>query len=139
MDWSSAATLWVVAALAGSMVFFGAIVAPLVFQSLPADKAGSFLRAFFPRYYLWGLALAVIAAIAALATTWVNTLLCIVVATLFVYARNWLMPRINRSRDAALDGDTQASTRFERLHRLSVAINMVQLVVLLVVAVLVAL
>ena len=33
------------AALAGSMLFFAAIVAPTVFRSLPAAQAGPFLRA----------------------------------------------------------------------------------------------
>ena len=37
------------------------------------------------------------------------------------------MPRINALRDAELAGDAAAGTRFARLHRASVSVNMVQL------------
>ena len=33
--------------------FFPAVVAPTVFKSLPGAEAGHFLRALFPRYYLF--------------------------------------------------------------------------------------
>ena len=131
---SSALLLWVVGALAGSMIFFGAVVAPLVFRVLPADAAGSFLRAFFPNYYLWGLIVALIAALVGAFVDPTSLLLCIVVAALFIYVRQSLMPKINQARDASLAGDAAAKGRFERLHRASVAINLAQLVVLLVVA-----
>ena len=126
-----AVSLWLVAALAGSMLFFGAVVAPLVFRTLPADAAGKFLRAFFPRYYLWGLAGAGIAAVFAFASDLINGTLCLLTALLFVYARQWLMPRINQARDASLDGSSTEASRFERLHRLSVVINGVQLLILI--------
>ena len=126
--------LWMVGALAGSMVFFGVVVAPLVFRALPADAAGRFLRAFFPNYYLWGLAGALVAAATASVSDWVNAALCLLVATLFGYARQGLMPQINRARDAASAGDREASSRFQALHRLSVLINGLQLAILLVVA-----
>lgn len=126
--------LWVVGALAGSMVFFGVVVAPLVFRALPAEAAGTFLRAFFPNYYLWGLAVAVIAAAVAAFSDWPSVAMCVVVALLFAYARQSLMPKINLARDASLGGDTAATGRFERLHRFSVVVNAVQLLVLLAVA-----
>jgi hypothetical protein len=44
----------------------------------------------------------------------------------FVYARQSLMPTINRARDAELAGDSEAGARFTRLHRLSVLINGLQ-------------
>ena len=40
------------AASIGAMLFFSAAVAPTVFQALPAEQAGAFLRALFPRYFL---------------------------------------------------------------------------------------
>jgi hypothetical protein len=132
---TAAVLLWLVGALAGSMVFFGAVVAPLVFRVLPADAAGAFLRAFFPVYYIWGMALACVAAIVAVFVDWPSAALCIAVAVLFVFVRQVLVPRINQARDASLAGDADAGRRFERMHRLSVAINMLQLVALLVVAV----
>ena len=127
----SGVLLWLVAALAGSMVFFGAIVAPLVFRTLPADSAGSFLRAFFPRYYIWGTVLAALAAVVAVFHSGAIALLSALVAGLFVFARQWLMPKINDARDASADGDTQSTLTFERLHKLSVVINMLQLLIIL--------
>lgn len=126
--------LWVVGALAGSMLFFGVVVAPLVFRALPADAAGHFLRAFFPNYYLWGIAVAAIAAAIASVSDWSSSVLCVLIAVMFGYARQWLMPQINLARDAALGGDRDASTRFDRLHRFSVLINGLQLLLLLAIA-----
>lgn len=128
---TSGLLLWVVGALAGSMVFFGAIVAPLVFRSLPADEAGRFLRAFFPKYYVWGMAVSLIGVVIAAFADVANLVLCVLVTLLFVFARQWLMPRINDARDASLTGDTAATARFDHLHKLSVVINMLQLLILL--------
>ena len=44
--------LYVVAATLGAMLFFAVGVAPTVFQVLPIEEAGLFLRKLFPRYYL---------------------------------------------------------------------------------------
>ena len=43
--------LYVVAATLGAMLFFAVGVAPTVFQALPIEEAGLFLRKLFPRYY----------------------------------------------------------------------------------------
>ena len=116
------------------MLFFGVVVAPLVFRVLPADAAGSFLRAFFPSYYLWGLVVTIVAAVLAAFVDPVSLILCVLVAVLFAYTRQSLMPKINEARDASLAGNAEASIRFERLHRLSVIINAIQLLVLLAIA-----
>lgn len=120
-------------ALAGSMLFFAFAVAPTVFRSLPAEHAGSFLRALFPRYYLWGLAVALACTLAALLTGGGIAMIAVSAAVLllFVYARQFLMPAINRARDRDLEGDTQARKRFRALHLQSVLINALQLVLLL--------
>ena len=120
-------------ALAGSMLFFALAVAPTVFRSLPAEHAGSFLRALFPRYYLWGLLVALACSLAA----WVADAgaaaigASLVVLILFVYARQILMPAINRARDRNLEGDAQAGAKFRALHLQSVLINALQLLLLL--------
>ena len=120
-------------ALAGSMLFFAFAVAPTVFRSLPAEHAGSFLRALFPRYYLWGLIVALACTLAALGagSGIAVSAVCAAVLLLFVYARQFLMPAINRARDLDLEGDTQAGARFRALHLQSVLINALQLVLLL--------
>ncbi len=119
--------------LAGSMLFFAFAVAPTVFRSLPAEHAGSFLRALFPRYYLWGLVVALSCTLAALYTGSgiAISAVCAVVLLLFVYARQLLMPAINRARDLDLEGDTKARARFRALHLQSVLINASQLLLLL--------
>ena len=92
---------WLLGALVGSMLFFAITVAPTVFRALPGEHGGSFLRAFFPRYYLWGMLVALLCTLVALhggAVTLVSVI-CALVTILFVYARQLLLPRINRARD----------------------------------------
>ncbi len=118
----------------GAMVFFAALVAPMVFRVLPEDVAGRFLRAFFPMYYKVLAGIAGLAAVAAAVAgpVWVAIVLA-VVAALFLAALLGLMPRINAARDAWLAGDQAARRRFGRLHGLSVAVNGTQMIAVLVV------
>lgn len=116
--------------LLGGMAFFAAVVAPAVFRVLDAHGAGRFLRALFPRYYAWGLALSLLGLAPALYAGSAAAILLGAVALLFLFARQWLMPRINASRDAGLAGDIAAMTRFRSLHRLSVAVNAAQMLAL---------
>ena len=44
-----ALTAWV-----GSILFFSFGVAPIIFRVLGEQAGGKFVRALFPRYYLWG-------------------------------------------------------------------------------------
>jgi len=126
------ALAWLLGATIGSMLFFAITVAPAVFRVLPADQGGAFLRRFFPRYYLWGIALATLCVVAAWSSADRMALgACVLVAALFVYARQVLMPRINRARDRELDGDGDAGKDFRRLHLQSVVINGLQLLLLL--------
>ena len=134
MELNNAFLLIFVSLLIGSMCFFAATVAPTVFKTLSLDNAGIFLRAFFPRYYLWGLALAGIATLIALTVDWYLALTCMIVAMLFAIARQILMPRINQARDDELDGKLGADKRFQTLHLVSVVINFAQLLLLAVVA-----
>jgi hypothetical protein len=118
------------AALAlGGMAFFSFVVAPLVFSWLPADTAGTLIRATFGHYYLYVIGTAAVAALALLAVgaSWAAVAAMALVAALGVYARQSLMPAINRFRDAELAGDAAAGAGFAARHRVSVAINMVQL------------
>jgi len=134
VELNSAFLLIFVSLLIGSMSFFAATVAPTVFKTLSLETAGIFLRAFFPRYYLWGLALAGIASLIALTVDWFLALTCMVVALLFVGARQVLMPKINQARDDESDGKLGADKRFQMLHLVSVVINFAQLLMLTVVA-----
>jgi len=122
-----------VATLFGGMAFFAAGVAPLVFTRLPADQAGRFIRQVFPVYYFWVLACAAGAALALLPARPWDALAMAAVAALTLWLRQALMPRINRLSDAAQAGDAAAKPRFDAAHRLSVLLNLAQMVVALVV------
>lgn len=113
----------------GAMLFFAGVVAPMVFRSLPADTAGSFIRRLFPVYYVVLMAVTGISAL----SLWGNreALVLAAVCGLFAFAHWGLMPRINRARDLQLLGDADEGRIFSRLHRLSVLVNTAQMLALL--------
>lgn len=122
------------AGLFGAMLFFAAIVAPVTFTALDAPNAARHTRAVFPRYYAFLAALAGLGALAAAgagAVIEAAALAGFAALTLFLW--HWLMPRINRWRDAQLAGDAAAGRRFDLAHRASVGLNLAQMVLLLVV------
>ena len=120
--------------LLGAMLFFPSVVAPVVFTSLPEAQAGAFLRSMFPRYYAFMIALSLIAALFFLVVSdesaYQAAIVCLLVGVSTLWIRQWLLPRINTARDAQLAGDTEAGRRFDRDHKLSVGINLLQLVLL---------
>ena len=124
--------LYVVAATLGAMLFFAVGVAPTVFQALPIEEAGLFLRKLFPRYYL-----ALIVGSGVAGGLWISSApmaaaVCWLIALSTFWIRQSLVPRINQLRDAELAGDVAAGARFATLHRVSVIINMVQLLALVI-------
>lgn len=125
--------IWLLGGLVGSMLFFAITVAPTVFRALPAEHAGKFLRTFFPHYYLWGLAVAIVCTLVALAAGAANAVIsiCTLVTLMFIYARQFLMPKINQARDQGLEGDAMAGRNFRWLHLQSVIINGLQLLLLI--------
>ena len=125
------AALYVIAGTLGAMLFFAIGVAPTVFQALPAEQAGLFLRKLFPRYYLCLIIGSTAGGLLWLGAQPLASGVCLLIAVSTLWIRQWLVPRINALRDRELSGDVSAGEEFARLHRLSVAINMVQLVALL--------
>ena len=120
-------------ALFGSMAFFSAVMAPLIFIKLEPSVAGAFIRQVFPWYYLVIICLSAIAALALTTQDRVNAALLVGVVLTAAFSRQVLMPRINRTRDAAMAGDAAADARFARLHRFSVWINAAQILAIAVV------
>jgi hypothetical protein len=119
----------------GSILFFSFGVAPVIFRVLGAEPAARFVRALFPRYYAWGATSGAVALPAYLGVPlafpeyrgpWVGLQALVIVAGILImfYAGNTLTPAINAARDA---GPPQQA-RFERLHRRSVWLNGVVLV-----------
>ena len=138
--WVAWGEFWV-ACLVGGMLFFPSVVAPVVFKALPEEQAGAFLRVMFPRYYSFIIVLGVAACVSyalaesgargsVLAPT-VGISALVVASTLWV--KQFLLPKINAARDAELAGDASAGASFNTMHRLSVVINMVQLLALLII------
>ncbi|MES2713197.1 MAG: DUF4149 domain-containing protein [Pseudomonadota bacterium] len=121
--------LFALAVLFGGMVFFAAILAPLVFTRLPAEVAGGFIRAVFPVYYLFVLINAAVAAAALVPRLPADAVVMAAVAALTLWLRQGLMPRINRLSDAVKAGDASLKPGFDAAHRLSVILNMVQMLV----------
>jgi hypothetical protein len=119
--------LFALAILFGGMVTFSFVFAPLVFTQLPAETAGRFIRAVFPWYYLFVLAVAGVAAALLLAAQPVAGAVMAAVALAGVLARQVLMPAINRYRDRQLRGDGTATRMFNILHQGSVVVNFVQM------------
>ncbi|MEM6293963.1 MAG: DUF4149 domain-containing protein [Myxococcota bacterium] len=124
----AAVSIHLAGAMLGAMVFFAGVVAPVVFKALPEASARTFLRTLFPRYYDVLAVVAFVAAVFAFAS-WHGAMLA-GVGGLFVFSRFGLMPKINAARDASAS-DEAAATRFERLHKLSVWINVAQMAALI--------
>ena len=117
------------AAIIGFMVFFSAVVAQSVFKTLSQKAAGAFLRVLFPRMFIFGLLLSLMASsVAAYDGVAEMALLSIFISTGFVLNAFVVTPIINKQRDAMLEGDENAGKKFKQFHFVSVAIFLVQLI-----------
>lgn len=114
------------AALFGGMLFFGAVMTPLVFSQLPPETAGPFIRAAFPRYYLFMVIASAIAALGLLirGNPW-YALVAVLVAGVTIWLWVEWLPHLNALRDAGNQEE------FARGHRLSVLVNAVEFVAVL--------
>ena len=118
-------SLFILAGVAGVMLFFSVAVAPTIFKVLPQEWASAYVRKFFPKYYAVLGACTLLAAVLTADPTvrWVAG----VCAVLFAVSWLVLTPAVNRATD-------QGKKRlFGWLHGLSILVNMGQLVALLVV------
>ena len=108
----------------GTIIFFSAVVAPTVFKSLDEKDAGVFLRAFFPKYYIFGIVLGVISIIYLLFSPVHSHLLYSIIAmTVLTILGRMSIPIINKARD------TNNEQAFKRYHLISVMMNMLTLVI----------
>jgi uncharacterized membrane protein len=130
-------TIYLIALTAwlGSILFFSFCVAPLIFKVLGSESGGKFVRALFPRYYAWGAIAGAVALPSFVAvplcypeyrgpTVAIQSTVILVCTLLMLYAGNSLTPAINAARDAGLEG----RERFDRLHRRSVRLNALVLI-----------
>ena len=126
-----ALTAWV-----GSIAFFSFGVAPVIFRTLGAEAGGKFVRALFPRYYTWGATAGAIALPARVCgplaydslrgpAVGVQAILILVGTLIMVYCGNALTPAINAARDSG----PPAQARFDALHKRSVWLNGITLLI----------
>ena len=133
-----AAGLVAVAAVFGGMAFFAFVYAPLVFIKLGTETGGQFIREVFPVYYVAMGATSIVAAMLLAfgsATRGADALAMVCIGIVFFLARFVLLPIINRNRDAGQAGDVEAKKLFDVLHRVSVIVNLAQMIAVLVVLV----
>ena len=108
----------------GTIIFFSAVVAPTIFKSLDEKDAGVFLRAFFPKYYIFGIVLGVISIIYLLFSPVHSHLLYSIIAmTVLTILGRMSIPIINKARD------TNNEQAFKRYHLISVMMNVITLVI----------
>jgi len=119
------------AASLGAMLFFSAVIAPTVFKALPEAEAGTFLRAMFPKYFTINGAVALVAA--GLAMRPLESILLVICGIAMIGVTWGLIPVINDARDRMMAGDVAAKARFASTHRMSVVINLLEMIVLAVV------
>ena len=106
------------ALLFGGMVLYSFGFAAFVLRALPAATAGPLIRRAFPHFYVFVLAASALAAVTAFRTDSLSAAILAVIALTTVFARQVLMPAINRATDAGAAG------RFKVLHSLSVGITL---------------
>jgi hypothetical protein len=114
------------AALVGGMLFFGVVMAPLVFTHLPLAIAGPFIRSAFPFYYGY----MIIASLIGLIGYWLkrevgSALALLLILVVAVWLWLWFLPHLDALRVA---GDTAG---FNDAHRESVWINGGQMLIAL--------
>ena len=112
----------------GVIIFFSSVIAPTVFSSVDEKNAGLFLRAFFPKYYIFGIVLGLLALLSAITLeSALNTLefsMIAVMLAMFVISR-LMIPAINKARDMG----EAAKKKFNQLHLVSVILNFLALIV----------
>ncbi len=122
-------SIYLTSMILGIMLFFSFIVAPVTFTAINEENARIFIRKIFPYYYTVNLAISVLILILfiILKIFSLDFYLILIVALLFAVSNFVLMPLINKFRDEKQD------KKFKLSHFISVAINFVQIIMLVIV------
>ena len=113
----------VAAATLSFMIFFPLVVATSVFNVLDEKQSSKFLRIFFPKYYLYGFVLSLAGVI--LSIYFENKLSILIYSFImvgFIFSRQILTPMVNKAKDS------NDEKKFNKLHKLSVFINFLQII-----------
>ena len=111
------------AAILSFMIFFPAVVATSVFKVLDEKASSKFLRIFFPKYYLFGFILSCLGLLTSiLKQDKISLFFFIFISLSFIFSKQMLMPMINKAKDESKE------IKFNKLHKLSVFINLLQII-----------
>jgi len=108
------------------MLFFSAFVAPTAFSVLDRESAGRLVSAVFPRYYVFGVGLGILALAGVVgrwrtgALPWGPLVLLLLMLGMSAFSLLVLLPQLQTLRPAVPGG----SLAFARLHLFSVALNL---------------
>ena len=110
----------------GIMLFFSFVIAPTVHKFLPKAQSGPYIRRLFPIYYIINAALTLgsLIAIATLGDFNASFYANAIILVLFALSYFYLMPSINKQK-------TKNNRKFKILHGSSVAINLIQIILLI--------
>lgn len=113
----------ITAAILSFMIFFPAVVATSVFKVLDEKASSKFLRIFFPKYYLFGFILSCLGLLTSiLKQDKISLFFFIFISLSFIFSKQLLMPMINKAKDESKE------IKFNKLHKLSVFINFLQII-----------
>ena len=105
------------------MIFFPLVVATSVFKVLDEKQSSKFLRIFFPKYYLYGFVLSLVGVILSIYfDNKLSILIYSIIMVGFIFSRQILTPMINKAKDL------NNEKKFNKLHKLSVFINFLQII-----------
>ena len=113
----------VAAATLSFMIFFPLVVATSVFKVLDEKQSSKFLRIFFPKYYLYGFVLSLAGVIFSI--YFENKLSILIYSFImvgFIFSRQILTPMVNKAKDS------NDEKKFNKLHKLSVFLNFLQII-----------
>ena len=124
----------IIGSILGFMIFFPVVVAPVVFNILDEKQSSLFLRSFFPKYYLFGILLTLIALIMSLFEKDVVIFLAFILILFgFLFSRQILTPAINKAKDEIIESKKKSKIKFEKLHKFSVIINVLQIIICIII------
>ena len=124
----------IIGMILGFMIFFPIVVAPSVFKNFNEKQSSIFLRSFFPKYYLFGIIITLIGIfVSALEKDFIIIFSFSLIFLGFLFSRQYLTPLINKAKDEIIKSDDFSKVKFERLHRFSVIINILQIFVCIII------
>ena len=117
-------SIFLIPFLIGSLVFFSSIVAPNTFINLDEKSARKLIRTLFPKIYTYAAILSLLISIFLLKVETFYSFIFFVISLGYIYSKFFLMKKINDASDMKDDN------KFKILHRFSVIIFILQLILM---------